>query len=179
MPLPDELAVLVVHSGITRSLDETRYAERRAECEADAAELGLVSLRDAAADQVRERPRARHVVSENARAGGRRRAAGRRARGLGRLLSASHRSLRDDFEVSTPELDLLVAALDDAGAVGARLTGAELWGLRRRTRSAGLSAGHGRRGHGPPRGETGLEPTAFVCRAAAGAGLLTDGRGAP
>ncbi|MGZ4354135.1 MAG: galactokinase, partial [Gaiellaceae bacterium] len=67
VPLPEELAVLVVHSGLPRALAESAYAERRAACEAAAARLGVQSLRDATAEQVAADPRARHVVSENER----------------------------------------------------------------------------------------------------------------
>jgi len=129
VPLPDGLAVLVVDSGVERALENTAYAERRAECEAIAARLGLASLRDATAEQVADEPRARHVVSENARvltfADALRR---RDVDALGPLLLASHASLRDDYDVSTPELDALVEQLVSAGALGARLTGAGFGG---------------------------------------------------
>jgi galactokinase len=129
IPIPDGLAVLVVHSGVNRSLEHSTYAERRAECEAIAERLGLRALRDATPEQVADEPRARHVVSENARVV----AAAQALRSgdtavLGALLSESHASLRDDYEVSTPELDALVRALEDAGALGARLTGAGFGG---------------------------------------------------
>jgi len=65
--LPAELAVIAVHSGVTRTLAGSAYAERRAACKAAAARLGVASLRDATAGQVAGDPRARHVVSENAR----------------------------------------------------------------------------------------------------------------
>jgi galactokinase len=124
IPLPRGLAVLVVHSGQPRALAESAYAERRAACEAAAARLGVASLRDAWPKDVADDPRARHVVTENDRvlqvaaalAAGDREA-------LDELMRASHASLRDDFEVSTPELDALVEALEEAGAIGARLTG--------------------------------------------------------
>ena len=129
VPLPDGFAVLVVDSGIQRALENTAYAERRAECEAIATRLGLASLRDATAEQVAGEPRARHVVSENARVLAF--ADALRCRdvdALGPLLLASHASLRDDYEVSTPELDALVEELVSAGAPGARLTGAGFGG---------------------------------------------------
>ena len=96
--------MLVVHSGVSRGLAGSAYAERRRACEAVAARLGLPSLRDATPEQVADEPRARHVVSENARvleAAAER--SGRRptSSALGPLLDASHASLRDDFEVST------------------------------------------------------------------------------
>ena len=129
IPLPPRLAVLIVHSGMSRALVDSAYAERRRACEAVAARLGLSSLRGATADQVADEPCARHVVSENARVLQAARAVevGDVA-ALGPLLNASHRSLRDDFEISTPELDALVDALLGAGAIGARLTGAGFGG---------------------------------------------------
>jgi galactokinase len=127
--LPPGLAVLILHSGTSRQLMESAYAERREACESLAALLGLTSLREATPEQVADEPRGRHVVSENARV---LEAAGALEAGdvetLGALLNESHHSLRDDFEVSTPELDALVDALRDAGALGARLTGAGFGG---------------------------------------------------
>jgi galactokinase len=132
--LPAELAVWVVHSGAERSLAESAYAERRAACEAAAAEVG--PLQDAALDDVATirdpvlRRRARHVVSENGRVDAvvRAFAAGDLV-SAGALLVESHRSLRDDFEVSLPALDDLVELLcASPGVFGARLTGAGFGG---------------------------------------------------
>ena len=170
IPLPDELALVVVHSGIARALAGSAYAERRVACERVAESLGLRALRDATPEQVAGDPRARHVVSENARVLEAARAlrAGDVA-ALGPLLDASHASLRDDFEVSTPELDALVGALRDAGAIGARLTGAGFGGcviaLADRSRAAGIAAESTAR----YRDETRLEPTTWICRAVDGA----------
>jgi galactokinase len=169
--LPEDLAVVVVHSGVSRSLGRTPYAERRAECERVAAELGVRALRDATLDRVAGEPRARHVVSENGRvleavealrAGD--------GEGLGELMRASHASLRDDYEVSTPELDALVESLEASGALGARLTGAGFGGcvvaLAQRGRAEDVAARAAER----YRARTGREPTPWVVRAAAGAG---------
>ncbi|HET7046333.1 MAG TPA: galactokinase family protein [Gaiellaceae bacterium] len=171
VPLPDEIAVLVVDSGVPRRLAGSAYAERRAACEAAAARLGVPALRDATPEQVAGDTRARHVVSENARV---LEAAAALAAGdleqVGRLLSASHASLRDDYAVSTPELDALVAALEDAGALGARLTGAGFGGCV----VAALRAGEAERVSADAcaayRAATGLEPTPYPCRAVDGAG---------
>jgi galactokinase len=127
--LPDDVAVVVVHSGIARRLEDSAYAERRAACEAVAARLGVATLRDAEPDAVAGDRIARHVVSEN----GRVRAfadamTGGDLEGCGRLMLESHASLRDDFAVSTVELDTLVDRLMEAGAYGARLTGAGFGG---------------------------------------------------
>jgi galactokinase len=129
VPLPDGVEVVVVDSGISRRLADSGYAERRAHCEAVAAGLGLRALRDATLAEVRHDARARHVVGENARVLATVEAleAGDVVE-VGRLMLESHASLRDDFEVSTPELDRLVEQLVAAGAVGARLTGAGFGG---------------------------------------------------
>ena len=129
VPLPPSCAVVVVHSGLPRTLATSAYAERRAACEAAAARLGVPALRDASLPDVADDPIARHVVSENARvlaavdalrAGD--------AAAFGRLMGASHASLRDDFAVSTPELDALAELCVAEGAHGARLTGAGFGG---------------------------------------------------
>jgi len=171
VPLPPDLAVLVVHSGVSRTLAGSAYAERRRSCEEAARRIGVPSLRDATLEQAADDPRARHVVTENARVldAARALAAGD-LDALGPLLAASHRSLRDDYEVSTPELDALVECLDAAGALGARLTGAGFGGcvvaLARRDEAERVAveagAAYGDR--------TGLEPRTWLCRAAAGAG---------
>lgn len=129
VPLPEDYAVVVVHSGTPRTLAGSEYAQRRHAADAAAAALGLPTLRDAAPGDVAADPIARHVVTENARviaAAGALRAGDVHA--FGRLMLASHASLRDDFRVSTPELDLLVDLLMDHGALGARLTGAGFGG---------------------------------------------------
>jgi galactokinase len=176
IPLPEGLAPVVVHSGRPRALAESAYGERRRSCEATAARLGLRSLRDATLEQVRDDPRPRHVVSENDRVLTAARAlASGDAPALGALLSESHASLRDDFEVSTPELDALVAALMEAGAFAARLTGAGFGGCvvaltPRAAAERMLAAATARY-----RAETGLEPTSFVVRSVDGAGLVPGG----
>ena len=173
IPLPPRLAVLVINSGMPRQLVDSAYAERRRVCEMAAARLGLSALRDATPEQVADEPRARHVVSENARvlAAAEALAAGDLAT-LGRLLSESHASLRDDFEVSTPELDVLVEKLVEAGALGARLTGAGFGGCvvgiaNREGAATVVESAAGRYW-----AETGHLPHAFVCRAVDGAGRV-------
>lgn len=129
VPVPEHLAVVVVHSGRTRRLTDSGYAERVAACAAAAARLGVPDLRDVDPAAVADDAAARHVVSENARVLAF--AAALRAgdgRTLGALMLESHASLRDDFGVSSPELDATVARLVAAGAHGARLTGAGFGG---------------------------------------------------
>lgn len=133
VPLPEGLAIAVVHSGISHDHASGEYRVRRQECEEATLALGVPRLR---ALSVADLPRiealpspldrrARHVVTENARVleavEALRDGALER---LGALLAASHRSLRDDYEVSVPDLDRLVALAAEApGVFGARLTG--------------------------------------------------------
>jgi galactokinase len=133
VPLPPDAEILVIDSGLSRSLAASAYNTRRAECEAAARALGVPALRDvddmARVDALDEpqRSRARHVVSENARV--LRAVEGVDAATFGCLMNDSHASLRDDYEVSVPELDRLVELLQAHPSVhGARLTGAGFGG---------------------------------------------------
>ena len=132
------LTLLVIDTSVSHALADGAYAERRRACEEAARLLGLPALRDAteadvaaAADLLGDvgHRRARHVVTENARvlAVVNRLRAGR-LEAIGPLLTASHMSLRDDYEVSAPELDTAVEAALRAGALGARMTGAGFGG---------------------------------------------------
>ena len=171
--LPDDLAVVVVHSGLTRTLAGSAYAERRAACERIAAGLGIRALRDAAPNQVRDDPIGRHVVSENARVFATADALRTDDRdALARLFAESHGSLRDDYRVSTPELDLLVAAFRDAGATGARLTGAGFGGAVVALAARDSADAVARAAADRYAAETGLAPKPFVASASAGAGPL-------
>jgi galactokinase len=141
VPLPLEaagLSLVVIDTRAGHRLVDGAYADRRAACAAAAAVLGVPALRDATPGQVEAAAgalgdpglrRARHVVTENARvlAAVELLRAGDLDR-LGPLLAASHASLRDDYEVSSPELDTAVEAAVAAGAVGARMTGAGFGG---------------------------------------------------
>jgi galactokinase len=141
VPLPLEetgLRLVVLDTRAGHRLVDGAYADRRAACEAAAATLGVPALRDATLEQVEQYGaalgdpglrRARHVVTENARvlAAVELLRAGDLER-LGPLLAASHASLRDDYEVSSDELDTAVEAAVEAGAVGARMTGAGFGG---------------------------------------------------
>ncbi|SHM57829.1 galactokinase [Cryptosporangium aurantiacum] len=130
------LALLVVDSRAPHRHADGEYAARRRSCEQAASTLGLRALRDVvdldeALAKLAAEPdgevlvkRARHIVTENARvtdvvalldAG--------KVREIGPALTASHASMRDDFEITVPEVDVLVEALLAAGAYGARMTG--------------------------------------------------------
>jgi len=124
------ITLLVTDSRVTHTLVDGGYASRRADCEAAAEALGVPSLRQATLEQVEQladdgpRRRARHIVTEIARVSEAVEAlADHDWPRLGRLFAASHLSMRDDFEISTPELDLSVATAVEAGALAARMTG--------------------------------------------------------
>jgi galactokinase len=162
--------VLVVHSGVPRTLEGSPYALRRADSEHVAAQLGLRVLRDATFDQVRDLPRGRHAVTEMVRV--REFAEALRTHdldALGPLMLASHASSRDDMEVSIPALDTLVECLVDAGAYGARLTGAGFGGCVVAIGPAGAATEIAERATASYRARTALEPVAWLVRAAGGA----------
>jgi galactokinase len=127
------LTIAVIDTGVTHAHSTGGYRERRASCEAGAAALGVGTLREVSVDDLDAAHRAlddvtfrrvRHVVTENQRVLDTVRLLETEgATAIGGLLDASHRSLRDDFEVSVPELDLAVETALDNGALGARMTG--------------------------------------------------------
>jgi len=137
LALPAGVSVVVADSGVKHALGDGQYARRRSDCEEALRHLGADSYRDlgpgdlrgrrgALADRLRRR--ARHVLTEMERVARFRVALETAdAAALGELMHASHRSLRDDFDVSCAELDALVEAAEDFGAgrglVGSRMTG--------------------------------------------------------
>ncbi|WIB77177.1 galactokinase [Curtobacterium sp. MCPF17_002] len=127
------LEVLVIDTRVEHAHATGGYAARRASCEQGAQVLGVEALRDVSVDDL---PRAqellddetfrrvRHVVTEDQRVLDTVRTLREHGpRAIGSLLVASHESMRDDFEISVPELDLAVATAMEHGAVGARMTG--------------------------------------------------------
>ena len=183
-PLPANASFLLVDSGVRHAHVDGAYRDRRADCETAAKILGVdllaeVSEADLASALPRLPPgpakRCRHVVTETARV---RRAADALARGdlvaLGALMNQSHASLRDDMEVSVPEVDRLAQIAREApGIFGARMMGGGFGGciiaLADRDQAAEAQAAIGER-YGPILGKA---PAAFVCRAVAGAGEVT------
>ena len=131
-PAAAGLSLLVIDTRARHALADGRYAARRQACEQAASLLGVRSLRDVTGDpralarliEPSLRRLAGHVVAENRRvlrAAELLRAGDQPA--IGELLTASHRSLRDEFRVSWPQADAAVEAAIDAGAAGARMTG--------------------------------------------------------
>jgi len=138
-PLPAGCAVVVCDTRKPRELAQSAYNERRAQCEAGARAMGAAALRDADLDLLETHRsdldpvilrRCRHVVTENARVLAATEALEQSDLStFGRLMNESHRSLRDDYEVSCAELDAMVEAAWEAdGCCGARLTGAGFGG---------------------------------------------------
>jgi galactokinase len=178
-PADAGLALLVLDTRVSHALADGGYAERRAACERAARVLGVRALRDAtqadleaAHDRLGEGPyrRARHVVGENARVLAVVELLRRgRPDTIGDALNASHASLRDDYQVSAPELDTAVEAAIGAGALGARMTGAGFGGCALALVPAGavvdvgkaVTAGFAERGF--------REPGIFAVRPADGA----------
>jgi galactokinase len=132
---PAGLALLVIDSKAPHANVDGQYAERHESCFTAAKLLGVRALRDISADELDDalarldedllRRRVRHVITENARvlevvdilrSGG-------DPRLIGPALTASHASMRDDFEITVPQVDAAVSAALDAGAYGARMTG--------------------------------------------------------
>jgi galactokinase len=190
VPLPPGTSVVILDTSTRRGLVGSAYNERRAACEAAAAFFGVPALRDVdvatlearapAMDPVSLR-RARHVVTENART---LEAAEAMARGdaatMGRLMNASHASLRDDFEVSRRELDVIVElAQGRDGCHGARMTGAGFGGCAVALVETGAVDGFVREVAAGYQAATRLHPKVYVCAASAGASLerLADAPG--
>ncbi len=183
VPLPQDSVVVVLDTGTRRGLVDSVYNQRREECEAAARFLGVQALRDVSAEELegrREclgpvlRRRARHVVTENART---LRAAEAMRRGdaseLGRLMNASHVSLRDDFEVSSQELDAMVGCARQAkGSYGARMTGAGFGGCAVALVRQAAATQFIEQVTACYRRTTSREAQAYVCEAADGAGVV-------
>jgi galactokinase len=182
VPLPRGATVVILDTATRRGLVGTAYNERRSQCEAAAAVFGVPALRDVdLATFERRGPelnsvtrrRARHVITENARVLD---AAEALTAGdvhtVGRLMTASHESLRDDFEVSRDELDImadLASALP--GCYGARMTGAGFGGCAVALVDGALASAFSCDVAQEYERATGLRPAIYVCTAAQGASV--------
>jgi galactokinase len=183
VPLPADVRFLLVDSGTRHDIADGKYAERRVECEAAAAALGVGLLAAASEAQLADKSaglapnlarRARHVVSEGGRVV---RAAaaleGGDLAGFGALLNASHASLRDHMEVSAPLVDQLAAiAQATPGVYGARMMGGGFGGsvlavVAADRAEAAMTAIQTRY-----RAVLGRLPDAFICKVVGGAGEI-------
>ena len=184
--MPEDLAVLIVHSNVKRGLVDSEYNTRRQQCETAAKHFGVKALRDVTLEQLQEAAtqgklepvvyqRARHVITENIRtlAAAEALAAGDLAR-MGRLMAESHDSMRDDFAITVPAIDTLVEILQSHIGVngGARMTGGGFGGcvvalLHPSKVSEVIAAVEAEYPE-----KTGLKPTCYVCKACDGAGIF-------
>lgn len=138
-PIPSNLAIVLCDTKVPRALSDSAYNQRRRECEEAAQAMGVKALRDATMVMLAESEagmspiayqRAKHVITENDRCLAFRDAlASNDAQVIGALMRASHESLRDDYEVSCRELDIMAEiAWKLPGTVGCRMTGAGFGG---------------------------------------------------
>jgi galactokinase len=183
VPLPPGIAVVVCNTGKRRGLADSAYNERRAQCEEGARRLGVAALRDLDVDAFEARAaelppllrrRCRHVVYENHRT---LRAAsalqGDDLAAFGRLMNESHASLRDLYEVSCDELDLMAAlAQSQPGCWGARMTGAGFGGCVVALVDRDALESFGRDVALLYERQALRHPDLYVCQASAGAGPL-------
>lgn len=180
LPMPRDVSIVVCNTMVRHSNAGGEYNQRRRQCESAARALGATVLRDVSlADFHRhehqlsgvERKRARHVITENARVIEFAHALQHDDRGaMGRLMAASHRSLRDDFEVSCRELDILVELANQVeGAIGARMTGGGFGGCTVNLTTENAVDRFREQVASEYKRATGKKPEIFVTRAADGA----------
>ena len=187
VPMNDpSVALLIINTNVKHELGSGEYAKRRAECETAAKILGVPSLRDATAEALEEARdkmegmvfcRARHVIGEIERTV--HAAEGIRASNwptVGQLMYASHRSLRDDYEVSCAELDAVVDIAEDlgiqGGVYGCRMTGGGFGGCAVALVKADAVADISKKISADYLAKTGTAATIFSSRPAAGAVVL-------
>jgi galactokinase len=193
VPLSDPgYTVLIINTNVKHELTGGEYAERRQQCEAAAEQLGVASLRDASSAMLSKHQtrledvlyrRARHVIGEIERTTQAAEAiAGSRWEELGKLMYASHESLRDDYEVSCDELDLLVQLAQEQGSgngvVGSRMTGGGFGGCTVSLVKTSAIVDVAAAICSSYQEKTGIEPTAFSTPPAQGAMVLKPGDGA-
>ena len=185
VPLEGDVQIVVADTAVKRGLVDSEYNSRRAECE-EAVRLlsahmpGIHALRDVSLSDFEPlagvlpevvRRRARHVISENERVLESVRAleAGDLST-FGRLMYESHASLRDDYQVTVPQLDVLVtAARSVPGVLGSRMTGAGFGGCTVSLMESGAVGEFLRRVPEQYRRETGIDPRVYVCQVVDGA----------
>jgi len=180
VPFPPGVAVVVLDTSTRRGLVDSAYNERRSQCEAAAKFFGVSVLRDVTMKQFQQkagrlddftRRRALHVIGENDRTV---QAAAAMRRGdaveTGRLMNESHRSLRDDFEVSSDALNAMVeCASAHAACYGARMTGAGFGGCAMALIRADAAADFVAKTAAAYQQKTGHKPAVYVCQATNGA----------
>ncbi|MCS5495734.1 galactokinase [Cnuibacter physcomitrellae] len=181
----EDLVIVVIDTRVSHAHATGGYADRRASCERGAAAMGVAKLRDLSSGDLGRAERilddetfrrVRHIVTEDERVLALvRRLAESGAASVGDLLDASHASMRDDFEISVPELDRAVETARSAGAVGARMTGGGFGGsaIALVPRASAAAVGDAVRAAFAAAGFR--EPGIFEVVPSAGAGAVADG----
>lgn len=175
---------LICNTKTKHELADGEYNKRRAECEAAAAFFGKSSLRDVTREDLDERSarmpeipkkRARHIVTENARVESSVEALKKGdLAGFGKLMNESHISMRDDFEISCPELDLMVELAHASGDVlGARMTGGGFGGCTINLMKAGDHTDFIRKMTEQYKNKTGIDSEIYTCDVGGGVGEVT------
>ena len=190
LPLSEDAQVVVCDTMVKHELASSEYNQRRAECEAGVKHLAaslpnVTALRDVTLEQLEKYGkdltdvifrRCRHVITENARvleAG--EALQNKNLKAFGELMSESHRSLRDDYEVSSRESDLMVElAIEVAGVYGARMTGGGFGGCTVNLVAKDKVSEFERRIASGYEETTKLKPEIFLCEPADGAGEVTS-----
>lgn len=186
VPMPEEMAVVIINSNKKRGLVDSEYNTRRQQCEEAARIFGVKALRDVTIEQFNEKvselddmvaKRARHVITENDRTVEAAQALRTHdMKRMGELMAESHASMRDDFEITVKEIDILVEmvkeVIGDQG--GVRMTGGGFGGcvvalvplLLVDKVKATVEAHY--------QTATGLQASMYVCQATQGAGLVNE-----
>jgi galactokinase len=184
VPLPDHVAIVVMDTSTRRGLVDSAYNERRSQCEEAARFFGVKALRDVSLDEFEKRKselsevvmrRAHHIITENQRVLDAMQAMHTNdVVRLGNLLNASHVSLRDDFEVTNDALNQIVkAAQMQPSCYGARMTGGGFGGCAIALVNAGEVNAFVDSVEKAYREKSGLEPQIYVCKASAGASVVS------
>ncbi|HKG79762.1 MAG TPA: galactokinase [Pyrinomonadaceae bacterium] len=185
LPLPDNIRLIICNTMVKHELASGAYNERRAQCEAGVKHLAkfvanVTALRDVTLEQLEQfgsdlpevvYRRCRHVITENARVLAAAKALAQGAlKEFGRLMAASHQSLRDDYEVSSEELDLMVELAQKLeGVYGARMTGGGFGGCTVNLVAVEHDEEFSKRVAESYEQVTKLKPEIFICSASDGA----------
>ncbi|EPP4295144.1 galactokinase [Vibrio navarrensis] len=184
VPMPEEMAVVIINSNKKRGLVDSEYNTRRLQCEEAARSFGVKALRDVTMEQFKAKvaqldetvaKRARHVISENERTVEAAQALrAQDMKRLGELMAQSHASMRDDFEITVTEIDTLVeivkAVIGEQG--GVRMTGGGFGGCVVALVPPALVEPVKAAVEEKYPQATGLNASIYVCQAKAGAGLM-------
>ncbi|MFZ1040107.1 MAG: galactokinase [Anaerolineales bacterium] len=184
VPLPERVAIVVMDTSTRRGLVDSAYNERRSQCEEAARFFGVKALRDVSLDEFEKRKsglrevvmrRARHIITDDQRVLDAVQAmqANDVVR-LGNILNAGHISLRDDFEITNDALNQIVeAAQEQSSCYGARMTGGGFGGCAIALVDAGKVNAFVDSVEKAYRKKSGLDPQIYVCKASAGASVVS------